>query len=617
MKIRLDRCLVGLLILLLGAAFAYDKVSSQETGKVAPPDVAKIYAERCAACHDNAQGRTPPRSLLAQRRPEEIMASLMTGSMKTQAAGLSESEIRALAIHLTGRELAGLSGSANLANRCPGQAEPINLKGAQWNGWGRDLDNSRHQPLPGLRVDDVPRLRLKWAYAYPATMAIGQPVIIGNHLFVTSDSGQVIALDARSGCTYWSFKVGAPVRTSVSIGQLGRGRFAVYFGDERANVYAIDATTGSEIWRQRLDSHPVARITGAPVLYRDRLYVPVSSIEEAIARPDRYECCKFRGSVAALDAVSGRLIWQTYPIPEPPQPYRKNTAGTQLYGPAGAAIWSAPTIDAKRGVLYVGTGNSYTDVETTGPDSIIAIELRTGKVRWSNQVLAKDNFIMNCRQPGVGNCPREAGPDHDFGSSPILRRLPNGRELILAGQKSGILFALDPDNKGHKVWEARLSGGTPLGGIEWGFTADATNVYVPIADPVGPPNLRKPGLSALRIATGEPLWTTPAPVVNCSWGKARCTNGQSAAASSIPGVVFSGTTDGHLRAYATGDGRIIWDVDTAARPWEAVNGGVAKGGSIDAGGPVIVNGVVYINSGYGRIFGSPGNALLAYSVEGR
>jgi len=625
---RTDRCLigpnslvVGLVVgLLLGSVLVQPAVTSQEpgkTGKGAPADASGIYAERCAVCHDNAQGRTPPRSLLAQRRPEEIVASLTTGSMKSQASGLSESEIRALAVYLTGREPAGAIDPTRLANRCAESAGRLNLKAAQWNGWGRDLDNSRHQPAPGLQAEDVPRLSLKWAYAYPATMAIGQPVVIGQRLFVTSDSGEVIALDARSGCTHWVFRVGAPVRTAVTVGTLKGGRFAVYFGDERANVYAIDADNGRELWRQRLDTHPVARITGSPVLYQNRLFVPVSSIEEAIARPDKYECCKFRGSVAALDAVSGQLIWQTYPIAEAPKPYRKNAAGTQLYGPAGAAIWSAPTIDTKRGVLYVGTGNSYTDVETTGSDSIIAIELATGRIRWSNQVLAKDNFIMNCRQPGVGNCPRDAGPDFDFGSSPILRRLPNGRQVILAGQKSGLLFALDPDNEGRKLWEAQLSGGGPLGGIEWGFTADAATVYVPIADPIGPPNLRKPGLSALRIATGERLWTTPAPPASCAWGKVRCTNGQSAAASSIPGVVFSGTTDGHLRAYAATDGRIIWDVDTASRPWEAVNGGLAKGGSIDAGGPVIVNGVVYINSGYGRIFGSPGNALLAYSVDGR
>lgn len=617
MKRSSDVVRVGGWVVLLALSVGVWSVRGEQEGKGVRPDGAKLYEERCASCHDNAQGRTPPKSLLTRRQPEEIIASLTTGSMRMQAEGLTELEIRTLAVYLTGREPGGVIAAAELENRCAAGAGPIDLKAAQWLGWGRDLENSRHQPSPGLRAADVPRLKLKWAYAYPATMAIGQPAVLGNRLFVTTDSGQVLALDARTGCSYWAYRVNAPVRTSVSLGTLPKGRFAAYFGDERATVHAIDAETGRPLWRIRLDEHPVARITGSPILHQNRLYVPVSSVEEAIARPNKYECCKFRGSVAALDAATGKLLWQTYSIPEAPRPYRQNETGTQLYGPAGAGIWSAPTIDAKRGVLYVGTGNSYTDVETTGPDSILALELTTGKIRWAFQAMPKDNFIMNCRQPGVGNCPKEAGPDYDFGSSPILRRLPNGKELLLAGQKSGALHALDPDQQGRKVWEARLSQGTALGGIEWGFTADATHVYVPIADPIGPPATRKSGLTALRIATGEQVWSTPAPVVKCSWGTGRCTNAQSAAASSIPGVIFSGTTDGRLRAYAAEDGRIIWETDTAAQPWETVNGRTAKGGTIDAGGPVIVNGIVYINSGYGRIFGSPGNALLAYSVDGK
>jgi polyvinyl alcohol dehydrogenase (cytochrome) len=396
-----------------------------------------------------------------------------------------------------------------------------------------------------------------------------------------------------------------------------KAKFAAYFGDTRAYVYAVDAETGKELWRMKADDHQVARITGSPVLHQDRLYVPVSSIEEAIGRNDKYECCTFRGSIVALDAYTGKLIWKSYSIPDEPRPYKKNAAGIQLYGPAGAAIWSSPTLDLKRGALYAGTGNSYTDAPTGSPDAIIAFDLETGKIRWVNQVLTKDNYIMNCGKPGMGNCPQDAGPDFDFGSSPILRKLPNGKEVLLAGQKSGILFALDPDNQGKKLWENKLGGGTALGGIEWGFTADASTVYVPVADPFGKPDERKPGLSAVKIATGETLWSAPAPAAKCAWGSQRCTNAQSAAATSIPGVVFSGTADGHLRAYASSDGKIIWDFDTAAEVYKAVNGKEAKGGTIDAGGVTIANGILYINSGYGMIIGWPGNALLAFSVDGK
>jgi len=615
---------VGAFLLALASLQLFPSTAKEQTGKDAPPDGAKLYEQRCAVCHDNPsnnpQDRTPPKSILTRKAPEEVIAALTTGSMKTQASGLKELEIRAIAVYLTGKQPNGVIDPSQLANRCQVTGGPINLKAPGWNGWGVDYDNTRYQPKPGLKAEDVPRLKVKWAFAYPATMAIGQPAVIGDRLYVTTDSGQVINLNAQTGCAYWAISVGAPVRTAVSVGPLPAGskaKFAAYFGDEKATVYAVDAETGKELWKIKLDDHPVARITGSPVLHRDRLYVPISSIEEAISRPDKYECCKFRGSMAALDAFTGKLIWKSYSIPEEPKPYKKNSAGTQLYGPAGAAIWSAPTLDVKRGVLYAGTGNSYTDVPTGGPDAIIAFELATGKIRWVNQVLPNDNFIMNCRQPGVGNCPENAGPDFDFGSSPILRKLPNGKEVLLAGNKAGILFALDPEKQGKKLWEVKLGAGTALGGIEWGFTADAKVVYVPVADPFGAPDKRKPGLSAVDIATGKVLWQVPAPQVKCSWGTQRCSNAQSAAASLIPGVVFSETSDGHLRAYATADGKIVWDFDTAAQPYDAVNGRQAKGGTIDAGGATIANGLVYVNSGYGRILGMPGNALLAFSVDGK
>ncbi|HMV84198.1 MAG TPA: PQQ-binding-like beta-propeller repeat protein [Blastocatellia bacterium] len=620
MKASAKFLLVGAVLLASVCFQKFTSTAQVQTGKDAPPDGAKLYEQRCAVCHDNAQDRTPPKSILARKAPDEVIAALTTGSMKTQANGLKELEIRAIAVYLTGKQPSGMIDPSQLANRCQAPGGPINLKAPGWNGWGKDLDSTRYQPQPGLKAEDVSRLKVKWAFAYPATMAIGQPTIIGNRLYVTTDSGQVINLNAQSGCAYWAINVGAPVRTAVSVGALPAGsgaKFAAYFGDERATVHAVDAETGKELWKIKLDDHIVARITGSPVLHGNRLYVPVSSIEEAISRPDKYECCKFRGSMAALDAVSGKLLWKSHTITEEPKPYKKNSAGTQLYGPAGAAVWSAPTLDPKRGVLYVGTGNSYTDVEEKGSDSIIAFELTTGKIRWANQVLPKDSFIMNCRQPGQGNCPENNGPDFDFGSSPILRKLPNGKDVILAGNKGGILFALDPDNQGKKLWEVRLSPGTALGGIEWGFTADAKTVYVPIADPFGTPDKRKPGLSAVDIATGKVLWQVPAPTVKCSWGTQRCSNAQSAAASLIPGAIFSGTSDGHLRAYATADGKILWDFDTAAQPYDAVNGKQAKGGTIDAGGATIASGMVYVNSGYGRILGMPGNALIAFSVDGK
>jgi polyvinyl alcohol dehydrogenase (cytochrome) len=538
--------------------------------------------------------------------------------MKQQASGLSADQIRALAIHLTGKQ-PGAPIQTNLdANLCKANGGAINLGRPQWNGWGRDLDNSRYQPKAGIKPEEVPRLKVKWAFAHPGTMATGQPTVIGDRIFLTTEVGIIYCLNAQTGCTYWTMNAGAAVRAAISVGPLPAGskaKLAVYFGDEKSNVQAIDAATGKLLWKTKVEDHLLSRITGSPVLHRDRIYVPVSSFEETAGRDSRYECCTFRGSIVALDACTGKVIWKSYTVQDAPRPFKKNSTGTQMHGPAGGAIWSAPTIDARRGVIYGATGNSYTDVATGHSDSIMAFDLVTGKLRWTNQVTPKDNFLVGCRQAGVGNCPEEAGPDHDFGSSVIIRTLAGGKQILLAGQKSGVLYALDPDNGGKKLWEVKLGNGGALGGIEWGLAADEENVYVPMADVSGA--ARKPGITAVKIATGEKLWHVPAPKVACSWGTVRCNNSQSQAATVIPGVVFSGTADGHLRAYSTKDGAIIWDFDTAATIYDAVNGMKARGGTLDGGGPVIVNGVLYANSGYARLIGHPGNVLLAFTVDGK
>ena len=583
------------------------------------PDTAseQIYLEKCGTCHDKPTARVPPRAMIAARATEDVIESMTTGAMQQFANGLNPDQIRALAVFITGRQQFTSAQGKLSANPCKSAPGPIRLNGPQWNGWGRDLENSRFQPQPGIKAEDVPRLKVKWAWTHPGPMATGQPIVVGDRLFITTEVGQLFSLDAQTGCTYWTISAGAGVRGATSVGALPSGskaKFALYFGDQKSNVAAVDAETGALLWKTKVEDHPLSRITGSPVLYRDRLYVPVSSIEETTGRDAKYECCKFRGSLVALDAYTGKVLWKSFTVQEEPRPFKRNSAGTQMFGPAGGAIWSAPTIDLKRRLIYVATGNSYTDVPTGHSDAIMAFEMDTGKLKWVNQVTPKDNFLVGCRQPGVGNCPEDAGPDYDFGSSPILRTLANGKQLILAGQKSAVIYALDPDQQGQKLWQVRLGIGGALGGIEWGFAADEENVYVPNADVSGPG--RKPGITALRIATGEQIWQVPAPPPNCSWGTVRCNNSQSAAASLIPGVVFSGTTDGHLRAYAIRDGSVIWDYDTA-QPTATVNGGLTKGGAVDGGGPAIANGVLYTNSGYGRIVGQPGNLLLAFTVDGK
>jgi polyvinyl alcohol dehydrogenase (cytochrome) len=546
----------------------------------------------------------PSRQELSARTPESIYQAF-SGAMTSQATGLSSDEERAIARFLTGKEFGG---AAIAVGSCATPAGALNLNDGDWNGWSVDLVNSRYQPKPGMSAAEVSNLKLKWAVAFPGdTVRSAQPSVVGGRVFTGSASGAIYSLDAASGCQYWKYDAGATVRTAISIGKAG-GKTIAYFGDVRANVHALDAATGQFLWKVTVDDHPAARVTGAPAFYEGRLYVPVSSVEEASAMSPAYECCKFRGSIVALDGATGKQIWKTYAIPDPAKPLQKSATGTQLWGPAGAAIWSAPTIDAKKKVIYAGTGNSYTNVSTNTSDAILAFDLESGSLLWSSQVTPKDNFTMGCLR-GT-NCPEDRGPDFDFGSSPILRELPGGKRVLVCGQKSGVVWGLDPDQRGKVLWQARLGQGSALGGIEWGPTADLENAYVAVSDVVTP--LGHPGgLHAVRLSTGEKIWTTPPPELHCTTGAKGCNSALSAAISSIPGVVFSGSIDGHLRAFLTKTGEITWDFNTV-RDYETVNGVPGKGGSLDSAGPVIANGMLFVNSGYGMWQGLPGNVLLAF-----
>jgi polyvinyl alcohol dehydrogenase (cytochrome) len=485
-----------------------------------------------------------------------------------------------------------------------------------WNGWGNESANSRFQRTPGLSADDVPKLRLKWAFGFPGgAQAYSQPSIVGGRVFVGSDNGTVYALDAASGCQMWSFKADAGVRTGVAIAapDPASGRLVAYFGDTAANVFAVDAANGQLIWRKKADAHRAARITGSPAYYQNRLYVPVSSIEEAFGGRANYACCTFRGSVIASDAATGDEIWKTYTVAVEATDAGKTAAGVAMMRPAGAAVWDSPTIDADKGVLYIGTGNSYTEPAVEMSDSVVAIELKTGRIVWHNQVTPKDAYVIGCK-PGADGCPQEVGPDFDFGNSPILKTLAGGKRMIVIGQKSGVAYGLDPDDQGRKVWEFRAGKGTALGGIEWGSAADDEQAYVAVSDVLLDVN-EAGGLFALKLATGELAWHTPAPKLECTSGRG-CSAAQSAPISVMPGVVFSGSIDGHLRAYSTKDGRIVWDYDTA-KEYDTVNGVKAKGGSLDAAGPAIADGLVITNSGYSLWKGMPGNVLLAFGVGDR
>ena len=460
---------------------------------------------------------------------------------------------------------------------------------------------------PGSPPWTCPRLRLRWAFGYPnSATAQSQPTVVGGRLFVASERGVVYSLDARTGCTHWSFEAQSGVRSAMPVGRLADGRPAVFFGDFNANVYAVDAATGAEIWRRDVETHVAARITGAPVLHDGRLYVPVSSLEELLAADPEYPCCTFRGSLAALDAATGEVVWQAFAIPEAPRPRGRNPDGYHLMGPAGAAVWSAPTIDAARGLVYAGTGNAYTEPASPASDAIVAFDLATGAIRWTRQLTPGDAFILGCGGANP-NCPDDDGPDFDFGSSPALVTIPEGRDLLVVGQKSGVAYGLDPDREGAIEWQYRVGAGSELGGIEWGFAVDAEKAYFANSDYLTP---EPGGLAAVRLRTGELVWFAEPHEPVCE----TCSPALLAAVTAIPGVVFSGAYDGLLRGYDAADGTVLWEYDTNG-DYDAVNGVAAQGGSINGPGAVVVGGMVYVNSGYAAFGGRPGNVLLAFGVD--
>jgi polyvinyl alcohol dehydrogenase (cytochrome) len=395
-----------------------------------------------------------------------------------------------------------------MCRNTPALADPES--GSHWNGWGAGPANTRFQPASQARLSatDVPKLKLKWAFGIEnVTQARSQPAIAGGRLYMASDSGMVYALDPGTGCTYWTFKAQANVRAAISIGPR-----AIYFADTKANAYALDRATGAQLWVRKVDDHPFAKSTGAPTLYDGRLYVTASGVgeETSATRPD-YECCTFRGSVSALDANTGQVIWKAYTIPEAPRPRGKSTAGAQLWGPSGAGVWSAPTIDAKRSVIYVATGNGYSDPQQKTSDAVIAFDLKTGKMKWASQVTPKDVWVLGCPgrpgQPANPSCPEDVGPDFDFAASPILTTMANGRDMLVIPQKSGVGYGLDPDKEGEMVWQYRFGKGSAIGGV-WGAAVDQQQAYFAAADYM---TQAPGGLHAVRLDTGARVWYTPPP----------------------------------------------------------------------------------------------------------
>jgi polyvinyl alcohol dehydrogenase (cytochrome) len=598
-----------------------------------PEDMSGLYKTTCAICHEVPETKAPPTDTLRRLPASQILMAMEFGKMQPQAAVLKQEQRLKLAKWLAAEE-DGKRDAWIAANACARET-PVPVSGRE--NWGLGRDNTRHAQGVGIDRGNVERLSLQWSIALPAVTTMrSQPVVAGDTVFVGSKGGHLLALDRRSGCVRWSFRTDAPVHSALTLDRTPDGVATLFFADEMANVHAVDATTGRLRWRERVKWFPTSIVSGPATYFDGRLYVPVSSFEVAAAGLPTHECCRSHGGVAALDAMTGAALWR-FDTTAHAAKTTINRDGVQMWGPSGAVVWNAPTIDAKRGALYFGTGQNSSSPATDTSDAIIALDLKTGAKRWVFQALANDAWNAACLSGGA-SCPAENGPDFDFGAAVMLVERKPG-DLLIAGQKSGEVFALDPDRNGAVVWRNRVGSGSSNGGVHHGLATDGRRVYVPVADPERKVAgyVPKPGVYALALEDGKALWSHPvqrgcafdprdAPLVGLAemakgrserspWPECSYYYGQSAAAVVANGIVYAGALDGKLRLLDADSGRELRVIDTKSA-FTASNGVEGHGGAIDVGGAIVDGDQLFVLSGYGMFGQMPGNMLLVFGLDG-
>jgi polyvinyl alcohol dehydrogenase (cytochrome) len=608
------------------AALSLALASSGAQPQTAPVPGAAVYARYCASCHEQVDARIPTRASLTQMSPARILRTLDFGLMMSIASPIKREDREAVAKFLgSGADETKPPASAF----CKSSDRKIMSANAResWSGWSPDSANTRYQRAAraGLTAADLGKLELKWAFGFAGDVtAFAAPTIVNGTIFVGSAGGGVQALDAKTGCLYWTFQADGPVRSAMAVSAEG-ARTSLVFSDQNGGVYSLDAHTGAQAWKIRVEQHEGTRLTGAAAVQDGIAFVPAASWEETRSLDPGYPCCTFRGSITAVRIRDAAIVWKTYLVDEPKRT-GVTRVGTPTFGPSGAGVWSRPTVDTRRGLLYITTGDNYSHPATPTSDAVVALDIKTGRIVWTQQTTPNDVYNSACPTKAV-NCPEDAGPDHDFGSSALLLTTPAGKDILVAGQKSGVVYGLDPDAMGRVLWQTRVGKGGTNGGVQWGMASDGRTVYASVSDVVRPPGIvggpapvgnanldpaQGGGLSALRIEDGQRVWFAPG--APCTPPRPGCSPAQPGAVTVIDGAVFSGSMDGHLRAFSTADGKLLWDVDTV-RSYVTVNGAAAKGGSLDGAGPIVVDGMVYVNSGYPRFGGMAGNVLLAFGLR--
>ncbi len=599
---------------------------SQENEIQVGETTAEVFRSRCSGCH-KPSGSTVPNApsliSLAQKNQSTIRFSLTNGTMRTQAAGLSTAQIHRLSEYISQQDVDYKPAAKDFC------LEPsISFTDVSVSKWAFDERNTGVAGDTNINSQNVSRLILKWAFELPGVAeARSQPVITRDTVFIAATtSGELFALDRHTGCIKWHSHAMAPLRSALTLGNI-HGRPTLFFGNSKAETSAVDARNGKWLWTTSVGMSEYSIQTGAVVFWNGALYVPVSLNEVALAQNPEHECCTAHGLVRKLDAASGKILWTRH-MTSDAQPTGKSRHGTRTWGPSGAPVWSTPTIDVERGAIYVGTGQNASAPATELSDSVVALSMNNGAILWHFQATRGDTYNNACSDfPKGANCPKWIGPDFDFGASIILSRNDRGEGILLAGQKSGDVYALNPDKQGEVLWRTAVGSGSALGGVHWGMAATDNLVFAGSNDPDFPiPGYRaNPGLAALDLNTGKVRWRFdvergcqtglmdylqrdeiyPA----CSYYYAF-----SAALTVSNDLVFAPALDGTVRAFSTPSGHLRWKYDTA-KNFDTVSGTNAHGGAMDNSGVMFSGDMAFMQSGYDLFGQLPGNVFLAFELK--